>query len=227
MIFITGLGKCGTSFVAECFRELGLDPGGRFNTSMNAGWEYPPTHVLCRELLIGPKRARFSTCEQAEELMDKPISNRNLRPLKQRLEEALPPREGEAPRVVKSPLLLPLLELWVHAGLVDRVVWPQRPLVQIAQSWAAWDPRGLPYIGEDEDRSTVQQAALDYGQQVCARHHIPVCTFRFPDVLTPGTEDAEILLAELAATTGRALGEVAAIMVAVSRPETMRVGFGR
>lgn len=225
MIFITGLGKSGTSFVAECFRELGFDPGGHFDPKMNAGWEYSQTHVLCRELLVGPLKARFVTCRQAEELLDKPISNRNPRPLRQRLQEAMPSSlEVGAPRVVKSPLLLPLLELWIHAGLVSRVVWPNRPLPQIARSWAAWDPRGLPYIGEDENPEEIQLAALDYGHRACDHHYIPVCTFRFPEVLTPETEDAEIFLGELMFTTRKGRSEVSAAVAAVSRPETMRVG---
>lgn len=224
MIFITGLGKCGTSFVAECFQELGFNPGGRFDPNMNAGWEYSRTHVLGRELLLGPTQARFVTCQRAEKLMDKPISDRDPRPLRQRLLESLPPLEDGTPRVVKSPLVLPLLELWIHAGLVSRVVWPQRPLAQIARSWAAWDPRGLPYIGEGEDTEEIQQAALDYGRQACDRHHTPVCTFRFPEVLTPGTEDAELFLGELMFTTGKGRSEVVATVAAVSRPETMRVG---
>jgi hypothetical protein len=226
VIFITGLGKCGTSFVAECFRELGFNPGGGFNPNMNAGWEYPPTHVLCRELLFGPTQARFVTCPQAVRLLEKPISDRNPRPLRQRLLEALPPPEDGIPRVVKSPLLLPLLELWIHAGRVSRVVWPQRSLAQIARSWAAWDPSGLTgiYTEEGEDPAEIQQAALDYGRQACARHGIPVCTFRFPEVLTPGTEDAKLFLGELMFTTGRERSEVGAAVAAVSRPETMRVG---
>lgn len=227
MIFITGLGKCGTSFVAECFRELGLDPGGSFNLIMNAGWEHPPTHVLCRELLFGPTQARFVTCRRADKLMKKPISNRDPRPLRQRLLESLPPPKGEAPRVVKSPLVLPLLELWIHAGLVSRIVWPQRPLAQIARSWAAWDPRGLRgiYAGEGEDPKEIQLAALDYGRQACDRHHTPVCTFRFPEVLTPGTVDSALFCEELAATTGRSLVEVSTAVTKVARPETMRVGL--
>jgi hypothetical protein len=223
MIFITGLGKCGTSFVAECFLKLGLDPSGSFDLTMNAGWEHVQTHVLCRELLFGPTQARFVTCRRAEKLMKKPISKRDPRPLRQRLLESLPPPTC----VVKSPLILPLLELWIHAGLVSRIVWPQRPLAQIARSWAAWDPRGLRGIytvGEGEDPAEIQRAALDYGRQACDRHHIPVCTFRFPEVLTPGTEDAELFLGELMFTTGKGRSEVVAAVAAVSRPETMRVG---
>lgn len=221
MIFIIGLGKSGTSFVAECFKELGFNPGGRFNEKVNAGWEYPPLHVLCRELLAGPLKVRFPTCQETVQLLDKPISARNPLPLRIRLQKALPPLI----QVIKSPLLLPLLDLWVHAGLVGRVVQPSRMLAQIERSRAAWDPRLLPYIYEDEATDLVLLAAMGYGMQICTHHQIPMCRFRFPEVLNPGTADYAIFCEELAATTKRSLSDVETAVATVSRPETMRVGL--
>ncbi|KKL98214.1 hypothetical protein LCGC14_1826670 [marine sediment metagenome] len=226
MIFITGLGKTGTSFVAECFRELGFDPGGSFDQKVNAGWEYPPLHTLCRELLIGPMKARFPTCQWSEARLDQPISDTNPRPLRIRLQEALPPSTDALGQVVKSPLLLPLLDLWVHAGLVDRVVQPSRMLAHITLSRAAWDPRLLPYIYEGEDADLVLLAAVGYGLQICTHHQIPMCRFRFPEVLNLKTTDSAIFCEELAATTRRSLVDVETAVSTISRPETMRVGLG-
>jgi hypothetical protein len=39
MIIITGPGRAGTTFLAMLYRELGFDPGGRWNPLFNAGME--------------------------------------------------------------------------------------------------------------------------------------------------------------------------------------------
>ena len=39
MIVVTGPGRSGTTFLAMLYRELGFDPGGRWNPSLNAGME--------------------------------------------------------------------------------------------------------------------------------------------------------------------------------------------
>ena len=39
MIVITGPGRSGTTFLAMLYRELGFDPGGRWNAPVNAGME--------------------------------------------------------------------------------------------------------------------------------------------------------------------------------------------
>ena len=39
MIVITGVGRSGTSFLAQVYRELGFDPGGRWLPAVSAGYE--------------------------------------------------------------------------------------------------------------------------------------------------------------------------------------------
>ncbi len=225
MILITGLGRSGTSFVAECFNELGYNPGGRFRESINAGWEHPPVHVLCRELLAGPLKVRFPTCQQSEELLDKPISETNPLPLRTRLQESfLNQKTGEMMKVIKSPFLLPLLDLWIHAGLVDSVVQPSRTLAQIARSRKVWDVGIIPYVYGEEDVDLVMLAAIGHGSQVCTYHRVPLCTFQFPEVLIQGTADNTIFADELVRLVGKSLSEVRDVIQKVSRPETMRVG---
>lgn len=225
MIAISGLGKSGTSFVAECFYELGYNPGGRFNGKINAGWEFPPVHVLCRELLAGPLKIRFPTCQQSEELLDNPISDTNALSLRVRLQESFIGTTGESIDIIKSPLLLPLLDLWIHAKLLSSIIQPMRMLSQIARSREAWGIGLQPYIYEGEDPDLIMFAALGYGLQICTYHNIPLCTFQFPEVLTHGTSDNEIFSGKLVDITGKSILEIDKVIAKVSRPETMRVGL--
>jgi hypothetical protein len=51
VIIITGVGRSGTSLVARLYRELGLDPGGAWDASINAGLEDPGVVRLNRAIM--------------------------------------------------------------------------------------------------------------------------------------------------------------------------------
>ena len=51
MIVITGPGRSGTSFLAALYRELGFDPGGRWESDVRAGLEH--RDVVALNLIVG------------------------------------------------------------------------------------------------------------------------------------------------------------------------------
>src|SRR5438105_3051486 len=51
MIVTTGTGGRGTSFVAALYRELGFDPGGVWNTAVDAGLEHPEVVRVNRQMI--------------------------------------------------------------------------------------------------------------------------------------------------------------------------------
>lgn len=62
MIVITGPGRSGTSFLARLYRELGFDPGGRWEPFHNAGFEHPKVvslnNDIAREIGVGIRERR-------------------------------------------------------------------------------------------------------------------------------------------------------------------------
>ncbi len=206
MILIVGLGRSGTSFVAECFKQAGVDPGGAWVPSSNAGWEHMPIHTFCLGLVQAG--IRFPTCDEARRLVDKHEHD---------LEGLL----AKAPKVVKTPLFLPLLELFVHAGGgIDRILYAARPIEAAIQSIEAWDLESIswPYVRQGEDRPGVLQRALDYGDDVVARHDIPRVEIRFPQVLLSGSPDFGLLAKELVSIAGVSDAQAERIIRETSRP---------
>jgi hypothetical protein len=53
VIVVTGPGRSGTSFLAALYRELGMDPGGRWLDPVNAGLEAPDVVRLNLDLMDG------------------------------------------------------------------------------------------------------------------------------------------------------------------------------
>ncbi len=51
MIVVTGPGRSGTSFLAALYRELGFDPGGRWESHIRAGLEH--RDVVALNLIVG------------------------------------------------------------------------------------------------------------------------------------------------------------------------------
>ena len=203
MILIVGLGRSGTSFIAECFKEAGVDPGGSWVPSSNAGWEHMPIHVFCLRLVQAG--IRFPTCDEAGHLV-KCGSLEKLR--------------ASAPRVVKTPLFLPLLELFAHSGGIERILYATRPIDAVIQSITAWElePISWPYVRKGEKTAAVLQRALDYGDGVVARHEIPRVEIRFPQVLERGSQDFEVLATELVSVAGVSRKQAWWIIEKTSRP---------
>jgi hypothetical protein len=52
VIIITGVGRSGTSLVARLYSELGVDPGGTWDPSINAGLEDPGVVRLNRAIML-------------------------------------------------------------------------------------------------------------------------------------------------------------------------------
>lgn len=52
MVIITGIGRCGTSFLARWCKESGIDPGGKWTDIVNAGMEDTAT-VRINEIILG------------------------------------------------------------------------------------------------------------------------------------------------------------------------------
>lgn len=208
MILIAGLGRTGTSFVAECFRTAGVDPGGVWVPQTNAGWEHSPVHHFCLSLIHAG--VRFPSCDEAERLLVKHGPE-----LKQLC--------AEAPRVVKTPLFLPLMELFVHLGVVDRVVYTTRPIDQALQSVKVWGSSSWPYVQKGEEKSHVLDATLAYWDEVVWRHKLSHTTIRFPEMLVPGSADFELLVKEIASVAGIAYKRARSAVQQTIRPKTRRV----
>jgi len=207
MILIIGLCKSGTSFVAECFRNVGVDPGGAWVPASNAGWEHMPLHLTL--LALVHNGIRFPSCEEAKAL------------------PAIPSLKGIceiAPRVVKTPLFAPLLEVFVHMGVVERLIQPMRPIEDILRSrkvWHAGSPE--PYTRPGEDQASVLRAALDYVDEVCARHGLSRVRFRFPQCYEEKGWDFEVLAKEIAAIADVDIRRARRVIQQTSRPKTRKV----
>ena len=174
---ITGGGRCGTSFVAQVFQAAGVDPGGGFDSEIRAGWEYAPVVAVNDEIR---KETEFLSCADSDRL---------LPDLRARLSSAV---EGKS--VVKDPRFSFLLDLWVHAGLVERVILLSRPYEEsIASAVDAFAPVPLSYA-EWLSRRRRQD---EYVVEVCARHGIPQTVIRFPDVVREEGDDFRRLVDEL------------------------------
>ncbi len=169
---ITGTGRCGTSFTAQVFREAGIDPGGGYDPNVRAGWEYAPVVAINEELL---KSERFPDFADSERLLPDFL---------RRLQTAV-----EDKRLVKDPRFSFLLELWVHAGLVERVILLVRRLEEAAASGAE--------MSEESCDVVDAQRRSDYVLDVCGRHGIPCKIIHFPEVVREEGDDFRRLLREL------------------------------
>jgi len=172
---ITGTGRCGTSFAAQVFRAAGIDPGGGFDDSVRAGWEFAPV-VAVNELILA--EVEFPSCSQSDQLL--------LR-WRERMQASI-----AGVRLVKDPRFSYLLDLWVHAGLIGRVIQLVRPFREsMASAATVWGPVA--------PRRTVAhyQARVDHVSRTCERHEIPHTLIRFPEVVREEGADLDLLLGEL------------------------------
>lgn len=105
MIVITGPGRSGTSFLAQAYKNAGLDPGGRWDPTVRAGLEDPSVarlnRTICNELdvsLLGVKRDAPSTSEMnlpfIEKYVKRLISPDRRRQFRNRLEQLPGNRTG-------------------------------------------------------------------------------------------------------------------------------------
>jgi hypothetical protein len=181
VIVITGSGRSGTSFAAEAFKAAGIDPGGTYHPEWNAGWEYPPVREVND---IIRKQRPFIGCEDSIDIMP-----------------ALGPMMIKASKdmeIVKDPRFSYTLDLWYHAGLIERVIHMIRLPHQVVESQKK--RRG---VQDNMDWSLEQiNARIGYVEWVCTMHRIPSTRIRFPSVALEEADDFHKLVTEVGSLCG-------------------------
>ena len=209
MIVITGPGRAGTSFLAGLYRELGFDPGGTWDETVNAGLEDAEFARLNMEVAaalgvaaapgIGPRRMRWWS-RQARRLplrVRRPVDGvihavryrRRTADVMDwgRLDEVVA-RYGATMRdlaertvVVKDPRFSWTMPVWLAAGApVSSLVLALRPLDSMVTSRI----RGG-WIPEEARSWAVGNFAYGIGLVVSAasQYEVPVHQLRFPQFL--------------------------------------------
>ena len=178
MIVISGSGRSGTSFAAECFRNAGVDVGGSFIDSINAGWEHPEVVKVNQDInaIVG-----FLECRDVIHL-----------PPEIKDEIARLSKPGVL-NVVKDPLFSYTLEAWIHLGKVDGVIHMERPISEVVLSAGVIDP------DPTMERYMARVGGLT---MVCDRHRIERQVIAFPEVLDINTIHAKRLIFQIGLLTG-------------------------
>lgn len=195
MIVITGVGRSGTSFLAQLYRELGFDPGGRWLPAMNAGFEDDAV-VEANELVAGDLGLRFlgGPGPGADGLVERVRrtafgrSPHRFDTVDSRRVPATIARHGERLRtiagarlVAKDPRFCWTLGVWLAAGAsIEHVVISTRSMDAVIASRRA--------AGHLRFRSeTAATSELVYALGLCVEavtDHVSPHTFvRFPQVL--------------------------------------------
>lgn len=174
LTIISGLGRCGTSFAAACFRRAGIDPGGGWGSDVRAGWEYASV-VAVNDAM----RSAVGDMVAAD------VASRAACAWRERMAAAI-----DGKRVVKDPRFFYLARIWFETGLVGRAIQMVRDVEEcIASANAALPPmeRTPPPLNE----------RLGYFVNACDLYAIPRVTIRFPDVVLEEGRDFETLAAEI------------------------------
>ena len=200
MIVITGVGRSGTSFLAQVYRELGFDPGGRWQPAINAGYEDDEVvsanelvaHDLGLLFLGGPRpmprvkgvRGRLASVRAhgrpaARDQFDT-IDPRRLAPAVERHQDNL--RKVAATHdVVKDPRFCWTMPVWLRsAAAIDHVVLSTRSMDAVIGS-----RRSAGHLRYRTESAASNE--LTYALGVClgaiAEHEIPHSIVRFPHVV--------------------------------------------
>jgi len=200
VIVITGVGRSGTSFLAQVYRELGFDPGGRWMPSVSAGYEDDDV-VAANELVahdlgllflggprpMPPERARkgFLAGLRPRRLLASPDGFDTIEP--GRIAPALD-HHGERLRtlaathvVVKDPRFCWTMPVWLRAGAaIDHVVLSTRSMDAVIAS-----RRAAGHLRYRTEAAATNE--LLYGLGVCVAalldYDVPHSVVRFPHVL--------------------------------------------
>lgn len=176
MIIISGSGRSGTSFAAECFQSAGVDVGGEWLEETRSGWEHPDVVKVNQDInaIVG-----FLECRDVIHLPDE---------LKERVRKLSAERN-----VVKDPLFSYTLEAWIHLGQVDRVIHMERPISEVTLSAGVIDPN-----------PTMERYMSRVGglTMACDRHQIERQVIVFPEVLDINTIHAKRLIFQIGLVTG-------------------------
>ena len=200
MIVITGVGRSGTSFLAQVYRELGFDPGGRWLPAVSAGYEDDEV-VAANELVahdlgllflggprpMPPKRAgdgflaglRPRRPTSSPEHFDT-IEPDRIGPVADRHQDRL---QGVAANhvVVKDPRFCWTMPVWLQAGAaIEHVVLSTRTMDAVIAS-----RRLAGHLRYRTEAAATNE--LIYALGVClsaiSEHEVPHSIVRFPHVL--------------------------------------------
>ena len=200
MIVITGVGRSGTSFLAQVYRELGFDPGGQWLPAVNAGYEDDEVvsanelvaHDLGLLFLGGPRptppgsagggllaslraRGRPASPDQFDT-----IDPERLQPAVDQHRDRLR-AVAAAHAVVKDPRFCWTMPVWLRAGAaIDHVVLSTRAMDAVISS-----RRAAGHLRYRTEAAATNE--LIYALGVClaalAEHDVPHSIVRFPHVL--------------------------------------------
>ena len=222
MIVVTGPGRSGTSFLAALYKELGFDPGGRFEPAVGAGleaYEVRTTNLrLVEELGLSTKQRRGGPLVAL------------LAPALPRLEHRVPPVHRALVSVVdrlRYRRTTPDLMRWDQLeAVVERHGEELRSMAKERQvvkdprfcfTLRAWLASGAPVeaivctirpldaMADSRVRVRMySERARDWGKHnycyglgllltAAAEHRVPVVTLRFPDFLDDPAELHRVL----------------------------------
>lgn len=187
MIVITGVGRSGTSYLASVYRELGFDPGGRWQGEINAGLEdddvVAANERLARALglrLFGaPPRSLLERWLPHRPWVFHGVDPATVAALASEYGDQLRALSSRA--VVKDPRFCWTLGVWAAAGAtIDHVVISMRAMNAIVDSRIA---AGHLRAG----RRGVAVNELVHGLGLCVAsvtdHRLSHGIVRFPDYL--------------------------------------------
>lgn len=110
MHIITGLGRSGTTFIAEIFRNLGYEMGSYYNEEVNAGYENSEVAQINKRIMIGDYWGKSHEIEE-------------MRMVAQKY------------KVVKDPRFIFTLGIWLQAAAeIQSVFLCSRKLSEIVES---------------------------------------------------------------------------------------------
>jgi len=200
VIVITGVGRSGTSFLAQVYRELGFDPGGRWLPTVRAGYEDDEV-VAANELVaqdlgllfLGGPRPMPPTrtgggllgALRPRRLSSSPDQFDTVEP------DRIPPvvdHHGDRLRaiaashvVVKDPRFCWTMPVWLRAGAaIDHVVLSTRTMDAVIAS-----RRAAGHLRYRTEKAAMNELiyALGLCLEAITEHDVPHTLVHFPHVL--------------------------------------------
>ncbi len=197
MIVITGSGRSGTSFAAECFQKAGFSVGGDWSARRRAGWENKVVVGINDKLM---SVNTFMDCEAAMNLPKKTIEEIQA--------------VGSVLKIVKDPRFNRTLEAWVHAGVIDKVIHMIRPVREVLAS----------DLRINESASTTEETVLAVTGSItmaCDIHKIPRVVIQYPEVIDKNNFQSKKLVFEIGLLGGDFLKAKEAVLTTIRTPENV------
>ena len=161
MHIITGLGRSGTSFIAEIIKACGIDVGGDYNKEIDAGFEHPDVTRFNKIILSGDY---WHTEEQKKELS----------------------RISQDVLVAKDPRFVFTIGTWLLAGAkIDSVYFCARAYKEIFESSnRTWAGSMAIFNGTDYGNWLAIAQGLTYAFfEIIDRYAIPLYPIFYPKSL--------------------------------------------